>query len=282
MAKKNWIIAAALAFGTTGALAPVEAFGQSKETRAARAREANRDAKEKNEQVRFRELPKGVQETFEKARKDATVLSYWHVVRDGKEFYRAIVDTRGTNTVLRAKPGGELLTKEDAGDEADDAVASKSKGVKRTARLARDETEGDIVDFDRLPGEAKTEIGRLAKGDKVDEVVKYKHRGRTMYRAEVGEGRYTRYIRVSEDGKVDGVRGDIDPGEKVDFNRLPGEVKSKIGALAKSGKVDEVIEYKRGGKTYYQAEVDPQGSGKSYFFTVDDNGREVEGLPRFD
>ena len=75
------------------------------------------------------------------------------------------------------------------------------------------------------------------------------------------------------------MRGDVDPGEAVPFNRTPGAVKSKIGALAKGGKVDEVIEYKRGGKTYYQAEVDDK-NGKSYFYTVDSDGKEVEGLPR--
>jgi hypothetical protein len=147
-------------------------------------------------------------------------------------------------------------------------------------RLARDETDGDVVEFDRLPGEVKTEIGRLAKADKVQEVVKYKHRGNTMYRAEVGDGKYKRYIRVSENGKVAGVRGDIDPGEVVKFDRLPGPVKTKLGAMAKSGKVDEVIEYKRGGKTYYQAEVDERGGNRTFFYTVDENGREVEGLPR--
>lgn len=282
--KRHWILTTAFALGTAGLLVPTTTFAQGKETRAARRAaeaEAGNKQKDYDEQVRFRELPKGVQETFEKNRRGDTVLSYWHVMRDGKEFYRAIVDTKGTDTVLRAKPGGELLTREDAKDEPDTVIASKAKGVKRTVRLARDESDGDEVDFNRLPGEVKTEIGRLAKGDKVDEVVKYKHRGQTMYRAEVGEGKYTRYIRVSEDGKVDGVRGDIDPGEKVAFDRLPGAVKSKIGALAKSGKVDEVIEYKRGGKTYYQAEVDDKG-GKSYFYTVDESGREVEGLPRFD
>jgi hypothetical protein len=126
----------------------------------------------------------------------------------------------------------------------------------------------------------KSEIGRLAKSDKVQEVVRYKHRGTTMYRAEVGQGKYTRFIRVGENGQVEGVRGDIDPGEVVKFDRLPGAVKSKIGAMAKGGKVDEVIEYKRGGRTYYQAEVDDRNSSRSYFYTVDENGREVEGLPR--
>jgi hypothetical protein len=99
-----------------------------------------------------------------------------------------------------------------------------------------------------------------------------------MYRAEVGEGKYTRFIRVGENGQVEGVRGDIDPGEVVRFDRLPGPVKAKLGALARGGKVDEVIEYKRGDRTFYQAQVDDK-NGRAYFYTVDDRGREVEALP---
>jgi hypothetical protein len=282
MTKRSWMFATAFALGAVGFVLPSDAFAQGRETRAARRAEAEKAKdKEFDEQVRYKDLPAGVKATFDKARKDHTPLSYWHVKRDGKEFYRAIVDTKGTDTVIRAKPEGELLTVEDARDVPDKEIAQKARGAKRTVRLARDESDGDEVQFDRLPGEVKTEIGRLAKGDQVEEVVKYKHRGRTMYRAEVGEGKYTRFIRVGEDGKVEGVRGDIDPGEKVPFDRLPGAVKAKIGALAKSGKVDEVIEYKRGGKTYYQAEVDDKG-GKSYFYTVDESGKEVDNLPRFD
>jgi hypothetical protein len=213
------------------------------------------------------------------------------VQRDGKEFYRAVIDTKGNDQVIRVKPGGDLMTEQEARDISDREVSSRARGgsggVSRSTggghhevRLARDETDGDVVDFDRLPGPVKTEIGRLAKSDKVQEVVRYKHRGNTMYRAEVGSGKYTRYIRVGENGQVEGVRGDIDPGEVVKFDRLPGPVKTKLGAMAKSGKVDEVIEYRRGGKTYYQAEVAERGGDRTYFYTVDENGREVEGLPR--
>ena len=45
-------------------------------------------------------------------------------------------------------------------------------------------------------------------------------------------------------------------------------------------KVDDVIEYKRGNKTYYQAEVDERGGNRTFFYTVDAQGNEVEGLPR--
>jgi len=284
--KKSWILAIALGFGAAGyVLPPTTASAQSGKTVANR---------EYDDEIKYADLPKDVKKTIDRERGKHEVKAFYHVNRDGKEFYRAVIDTKGDDTVIRVQPGGNLLTEQDARDISNreaaerargggvsrDTRETRSTGGKREVRLARDETDGDVVDFDRLPGPVKTEIGRLAKSDKVQEVVKYKHRGNTMYRAEVGSGKYTRFIRVGENGRVEGVRGDIEPGEVVKFDRLPGAVKTKIGSMAKSGKVDEVIEYKRGGKTYYQAEVDERGGNRTFFYTVDESGREVEGLPR--
>jgi len=275
--KKTWILAAVLGFGGVGMMTPSVASAQSAKTVHAR---------DFDEEIKYADLPKPVKATVDKERGKHEVKAFYHVQRDGKEFYRAVIDTKGDDSVIRVQPGGNLLTEQEARDVSNREVVERSRGTshatgaKREVRLARDETDGDVVDFDRLPGPVKTEIGRLAKSDKVDEVVRYKHRGNTMYRAEVGSGKYTRFIRVGENGQLEGVRGDIEPGEVVKFDRLPGAVKTKIGSMAKSGKVDEVIQYKRGGKTYYQAEVDERGGPRTFFYTVDEAGREVEGLPR--
>jgi hypothetical protein len=275
----KWFLSGALAFGLIGVVIPTTSF--AKESAAARRGDYD-------EQIKFSELPKAVQKTVDEQRGKHEVTSFQHVMRDGKEFFRAVIDTKGNDKVIRIQPGGNLLSEQEARDIPDREVVEKVRGTgkgarateRREVRLASDETGGEVVDFDRLPGQVKTEIGRLAKRDKIQQVVRYQHRGHAMYRADVGEGKYLRYIRVSEEGKLEGVRGDIDPGEVVQFNSLPGQAKQKIGALAKSGKVDEVIEYKRGGKSYYQAEVDEKDGNHTYFYTVDADGREVEGLPR--
>jgi hypothetical protein len=279
---RKWFLAGVVAFGMSVGFAPASF---AKEPGTGGREQAKERAQEYDEQIKYAELPAPVKETVDKERGKHELAGVYHVQRDGKEFYRAVIDTKGDNKVIRVQPGGHLLTEQEAKDVSDREVLAKhtiagsNAGARREIRLGRGETDGEIVAFDRLPGEVKTEIGRLAKGDKVEEVIRYKSGGHTMYRAEVGQGKYTRFIRVDESGKVVGVRGDVDPGEVVPFDRTPGAVKSKIGALAKSGKVDEVIEYKRGGKTYYQAQVDEK-NGKSYFYTVDSDGKEVDGLPR--
>jgi len=279
--KKTWVLAAVLGFGAAGTFVlPGTTYGQSAKT----LRERDMD-----EEIKYNDLPRDVKRTVDKERGNHEVKAFYHVQREGKEFYRAVIDTKGNDQVIRVKPGGDLMTEQEARDISDREVSTRARGGARTAadvgarrevRLARDESDGEVVDYDRLPGKVKTEIGHLAKSDKVQEVVRYKHRGTTMYRAEVGQGKYTRFIRVGENGNVEGVRGDIDPGEVVKFDRLPGAVKTKIGSMAKSGKVDEVIEYRRGNHTFYQAEVAERGGDRTYFYTVDESGREVEGLPR--
>ena len=224
-------------------------------------------------QVRYNALPGPVKETLDKQRGKREVTRIDDVRRgEGQDFFRATIDAKGSDKVVRIAPDGRLLSSQQARDE----------NVKREIRVGRGERNAEHVDFDRLPGEVKTTIGRLAKSDEVQDVIVLENsRGQKIYRAEVGEGKYTRFIRVDENGKAVGVRGDVDEGEVIRFDSTPGEVKSKIGALAKSGQVEEVIKYERGGKTYYQAEVEDNG-GRRYFYTVDENGREIDDLPRVD
>lgn len=227
-----------------------------------------------DKQIKYADLPAPVKKTADKERGRHDIKSFWHVLRDGKEFYRIVIDTKGDDTVVRIKPGGDVLTEEETRDVHKTVVV-----VKKDVKLATGESDGLVVDFNRLPGPVKTEIGALAKSDRVHEVVRYQHRGRVMYRAQVGEGPYVRYVRVTEGGMVTGIRGDVDPGVAVAFDRTPGAVKSKIGAFARSGKVEEVYEYERGGKKYYQAQIEDR-DGKHRFVTVDGGGKELPGLPQ--
>ena len=137
----------------------------------------------------FKELPKAVQKTVEKQRGKHEVTSFQHVMRDGKEFYRAVIDTKGERQghphSARREPADRAGRARDVPEPRSRRArpAGPAKAHRHSARWPRSgETDGEIVDFDRLPGEVKTEIGRLAKGDKIQQVVKYKHRGHAMYR----------------------------------------------------------------------------------------------------
>ena len=130
-------------------------------------------------------------------------------------------------------------------------------------------TVGEHVDFDRLPGEVKTVIGREAKSDRVRDITRFQNRGRSVYEAVVGTRDDSRVIRVDENGRLLEPKDDFGSGRRgVSFRNLPGEVKTAIGSEIND--VERVTEYSRGGRTYYRA---TGATGDTV--TVDDRGRVV-------
>jgi len=131
-------------------------------------RAADRGGDDGSRQVRYNALPGPVKETLDKQRGQREVKRIDDVRRGGgQDFFRAVIDTRGSDKVVRIAPDGRLLS----------AQAAKDENVKREIRVGRGESNADVVDFDRLPGPVKTEIGRLAKSDDVQEVVKLERGG---------------------------------------------------------------------------------------------------------
>lgn len=240
-------------------------------------------AKEKpdyDDQIKYKDLPDPVKATVDKERGKRDIVKLWHVRRDGREFYRAQIDTKGEDTSIRISPEGNVIS---AAEVKDPPTKEVTGPVKKEIKLAKDASEGEEVDLNKVPANVRQEITRLARKNKVHEVIKYRHRNNTWYRAEVGEGNTAYFIRVPENfepakAKAE-VSTDVEPGELIAFDRTPGKVKTKIGALAKSGKVEEVTVYERGGHKYYQALIDAK-AGPDYVVTVDEAGNQLERLPK--
>jgi hypothetical protein len=215
-------------------------------------------------EVRFSSLPREVQNVIDRERGNRELKAVYEVNRDGRTFYRAIINERNGDRMLRVSESGKLLQDEDIRE-----VRTAAGGVSRDIDNGRDDAAGERIAFDRLPGEVKTALGREAGPDKVREVVQYRHGGQTMYRAEISNGDRTRIVRVDENGRIVNEADDTDAGRRnVNFRDLPGEVKSAIGSELNANEIDRVTQITRDGRTYYRA-VDR--SGKSV--TVDDRGR---------
>jgi hypothetical protein len=226
------------------------------------------------EQVKYNSLPNRVKDALDQERGGRDIKSVYRVDRRGETTYRATINDRVGDRVVTVNENGRVI--DSYGGEARTASersSGSSRGVRRDVYDDRPEysyrNSGEHVDFDRLPGEVKTVIGREAKSDRVRDVTRYSSGNRTVYEAVVGTRDDSHVIRVDDRGRVLDDRDDFGSGRRgVNFRNLPGEVKSAIGSQIND--VERVTEYTRGGRTYYRA----MGANGDVV-TVDDRGRVV-------
>jgi hypothetical protein len=225
------------------------------------------------EQVKYASLPNRVKDALDRERGGRDIKSIYRVDRRGETTYRATINDRVGDRVVTVNENGRVI--DSYGGEARTAgYGSNGRGARRDIYDDRPDysyrNNGEYVDFDRLPGEVKTTIGREARSDRVRNVVRFNNGRRTVYEAVVGDRNDPRVIRVDENGRLLQPSDDFGSGRRgVSFSRLPGEVKSAIGSRIND--VEHVTEYTRGGRTYYRAT-----SVNGDHVTVDDRGRIVD------
>jgi len=239
--------------------------------RNTRAIDRDRDDRSNEKQVRLASVPRDVRDVIDKERGRNEVKAVYEVNRDGRTFYRAIIDDKNGDRMLRVSENGKLLEESDirevrtavgnlAGDRGD-------RGVRRGV-----DDDGDHVSFDRLPGEVKTVIAREAGSDKVGDVYRYERRGRTIYEADLNSGTRTRVLKVDENGRVLSEKDDTPEGRRaVQFGDLPGAVKSGLASEVNERDINRVVQVTRDGKTFYRARVEKGGEPR--WITVDERGR---------
>jgi hypothetical protein len=220
------------------------------------------------EQVKYSSLPNRVKDALDAERGGRDIKSVYRTTSRGETSYRATINDRVGDRVVTVNENGRVV--DSYGGEARTAAA-RTTGVRRDIYDDRPEysyrNSGEHVDYDRLPGEVKTVIGREARSDRVRDVTRYSSGGRTVYEAVVGTRDDSHVIRVDDRGRMLDERDDFGSGRRgVNFRNLPGEVKSAIGSQIND--VDRVTEYTRGGRTYYRA----MGANGDTV-TVDDRGR---------
>jgi uncharacterized membrane protein YkoI len=267
---KAWILSAAIA-GGIASFAPMSVHS---------VLAAERD---REEWVKYEDLPREVRRSIDQERGRYDVKRIDHVWRDGREFYRATLDTKGgTDTTVRVDRNGRVLSIQDTGDD---------RGVSRDLRSG-DETQ---VKYGSLPARVKDALDRERGNRDIKSIYEVNRDGNVFYRALIDERNGDREVRVNESGRIlsaedvreartaSGVRrgvsdydlSDYRRGDRVDFDRLPGEVKTVIGREAGSDRVQDVTRYERNGRSVYRAEVGNRDTART--IVVDENGRVLSG-----
>lgn len=219
-------------------------------------------------QIRLANAPRDVRETIDKERGNKDVKAVYEVRRGNQTFYRAIIDDRNGDRMIRVGDNGKLLSEQDVREVRTAGAAIGARSVRRGV-----EDDGDRVAFERLPGEVKTAIAREAGSDKVGDVYRYDRRGGSVYEADIESGTRTRTVRVNENGRVVNETDETPEGrQNVAFRELPGAVKSGLASKVNENQIARVVQVTRNGKTYYRARVEEKGRDP-YWVTVDDSGR---------
>jgi hypothetical protein len=235
--------------------------------------------RDREEWVKYEDTPREVKRALDRERGNHEIKRIDHVFRNGREFYRAIIDTKGEDVVVRVDPDGKVVSR--------DAVADVPTGNERRDLGGRDlRDEERQVKFASLPERVKDTLDRERGNRELKSIYEVNRNGRIFYRAIIDERNGDRVVRVGENGKLlseedvrevrtagAGVRRGVeDDGERIAFDRLPGEVKTVIGREAGPDRVGDVFRYDRRGRSTYEAEIN-SSNGTTRVVRVDENGR---------
>jgi len=297
---KAWLLSAVIAGGIAG-LAPVGGTAL-----------AQRSDRSGEEWVKYEDVPRAVRNAIDSERGRYDVKRIDHVQRDGREFYRATIDSKGgEDTVIRVNREGRILSRDEIrdSDERRDYRGS-SRG---TSRDNTDATDGTLVKYNSLPNRVKDALDQERGGRDVKSIYQSSRRGETVYRATINDRVGDRLVTINENGRVidtqggdartaggrydddrssdrgsdrssrssRGARRDVyddrpeysyrNSGEYIDYDRLPGEVKTVIGREAGSDRVRDVSRFSNGRRTVYEAVVGTRDDSR--VIRVDENGR---------
>jgi len=291
---KAWLLSAVIAGGVVG-FAPVGGTAMAQRSG--------------EEWVKYEDVPRAVRNAIDSERGRYDVKRIDHVRREGREFYRATIDSKGgEDTVIRVDSQGRILSRDEIRDtdERRDYRSSGRSGVSRDL----DNTSGEQVKYNSLPNRVKEALDQERGSREVKSIYQTSRRGETTYRATINDRAGDRVVTINENGRVvdsqggdartaggrydddrssrsgssRGARRDIyddrpeysyrNSGEHIDYDRLPGEVKSVIGREAGSERVRDVTRFNNGRRTIYEAVVGTRDDSR--VVRVDENGRLLE------
>jgi len=260
-----------------------EPIGREARGAAAGDRRSNYDFGGTETQIKYAAAPDRIKDALDRERSGRDLRGIYEVrTPAGRTFYRGVIDERGTDRVVRISDDGRVLGDSDfaARDDRRDDVREARPAAARYQRT--DYGEPAEVNFDRLPGPVRMGIAGQAKANRINRVTEYRGKdGHSVYRAEVGNGDRSWYIRVDESGRFLGQSNATEEGKiRVDFNDLPGPIKVAVVKEVPDRQRGDIIQITREGRTYYRVEHDEGPTSR--WVTIDDRGRVTGEIDRPD
>ena len=228
--------------------------------------------------VKYNSLPGEVKDTLGKEAKGHPMEIY-KVSRNGRTEYMAYIDDNEGTHRVRVDDNGKIIDRplllSDRGDTRDRDRADRSRDDRddinsgRRADRSRYNSEGEKLSFENLPGQVKKTVGAEMGQDKVTDVLKLRRSGADVYRVEIEGDTRARTIWVDENGKLMRELNDTEEGrQRINFNELPGNVKSAMINEAHNKEPKRVWQVTRGRETWYIGEADD-----GHLVRIDDSGK---------
>ncbi len=225
--------------------------------------------------VKYEDLARPVRQTLDRERGNRPIKQIMFVRRDNREFYRAIVDTRGDDLAIRINNVGKLLSLDDVDDIA--------IGSREASRYDTDRERW--MRLDDVPREVKRVIDKEQDGRPIKQIVYVERNGRVFYRVVIDDRRGDKVLRIAEDGYVysDNAVPDVafGPGG-FDSNRyghetwikyadLPWNVRQALDRERRGRDVKDILYVRRGDFTFYRCIIDTRGDDIA--IRISDSGR---------
>lgn len=225
---------------------------------------------------RLEDLPREVRRTLDQQRDSSPIKSLMFVRRNDREFYRAIIDTRGDDAAIRINTLGRLLSV----DEVDDfAVGHEAR--------RHDHCRERQVMLSDVPREVQRTIDRERHGQDVKQVVLAEVNGRRFYRVIIDQWRGDRVLRIAEDGYLysESEVPDIAVGDgawsksrfghesPMRYEDLPWAVRETLDQQRRGRQVKQIIYVRRFSHTFYRCIIDMRGDDIA--IRINDEGRVV-------
>jgi hypothetical protein len=186
-------------------LSPVAAMAKGTPARAVAApAAADRHDPERDKDVKYEHLPANIRETLDKERGHHEVKQIHLVHRDGRSFYRAIIDTKGEDKVVRINEHGQVLSAQAAND---DINASKEARERDRHRDVTDKVPGEhetLVRYENAPAAVRKTLDRERGQHQLKEIMRVNHGASDeFYRAVIVEKNGAeRVVRISPGGQL--------------------------------------------------------------------------------
>ena len=230
--------------------------------------------------VKYNSLPGDVKDTLGKEAKGHPMEIY-KTSRNGRTEYMAYIDDNEGTHRVRVDDNGKVIDRplllSDRGDTRDRNSRIDNRDNRddinagRRADRSRYNNEGEKLSFENLPGEVKQTVGAEMGRDKVTDVLKMRRNGKDVYRVEIEGADRARTIWVDDNGKMMKELNDTEEGrQRINFNELPGNVKSAMIQEAHNKEPSRVWQVTRGRETWYIGEADD-----GHLVRIDSDGKVI-------